>query len=205
MAIAPKMPTAVDVFVQDTPSPRAHKFIIDRRIQEGPDMGYSTAEGAEGAGPMVEAILATPHVTHAYFATNIITITHDHAADWPTVEKTIRHHIRDYLALHDPAFHPDRSAPEVTADAVDTDPDLVDIARLLDRSVRPYINSHGGEIYLLGYDEETHHLDIDLQGTCGDCAGSSGITLQAIEGFLRKHYDPKIEVIVAANPSSWGW
>jgi Fe-S cluster biogenesis protein NfuA len=204
MAIAPKMPSAIDVFVQDTPSPRAHKFILDRRIQNGPDVGYNAEDGADGAGPMIEAILATAHVTHAYCSANIITITHDQKADWPSVEKTIRHHIRDYIALHDPDFHPDRTKPEVSADATGDDNDLADIARLLDRSVRPYINSHGGEIYLLGYDEQSHRLDIDLQGTCGDCAGSSGITLQAIEGFLRKHFDPKIDVIVATNPS-WGW
>ncbi|MBL7075857.1 MAG: NifU family protein [Kiritimatiellae bacterium] len=204
MARAPSMPIQVDVFVQDTPSPRAHKFIIDRRIQNGADVGYNSETGGEGAGPMVEAILDTPHVTHAYLSGNIITVTHDHEADWPAVEKGVRHAIRDFIALHDPDHQPDRSKPEVSGDAIGDDQDLADIARLLDRSVRPYINSHGGEIYLLGYDENSHRLDIDLQGTCGDCAGSSGITLQAIEGFLRKHYDPKIEVVVATQ-SSWNW
>jgi len=204
MAIAPSMPVHVDVFVQDTPSPRAHKFIVDRRIRNGTDIGYNAEEGAEGAGPMVGAIIETPHVTHAYLSDNIITITHDHEADWPAVEKAVRVAIRDFIALHDPDYQPDRSKPEISGDAIGDDQDLADIARLLDRSVRPYINSHGGEIYLLGYDEGTHRLDIDLQGTCGDCAGSSGINLQAIEGFLRKHYDPKLEVVVASQ-SSWGW
>ncbi|NQU40719.1 MAG: NifU family protein [Lentisphaerae bacterium] len=204
MATAPKTPAAVDIFVQETPSPRAHKLIIDRLIQSGPDAGYNADTGAEGAGPMVTAILTTPHVTHAYLSTNVITITHDRETDWPVLEKEIRARICATIAMHDPAFHPNRSGTTVTADATENDQDLADIARLLDRSVRPYIESHGGEIYLLAYDEKSHQLNIDLQGTCGDCAGSSGITLQAIEGFLRKHYDPQMEVIVAAN-SSWDW
>jgi Fe-S cluster biogenesis protein NfuA/nitrite reductase/ring-hydroxylating ferredoxin subunit len=63
--------------------------------------------------------------------------------------------------------------------------------------VRPYIESHGGHVELLGVEGGAVHLR--LGGACDGCAGSTMTLTRGIEEALRGHY-PAFEEIVAHAP-----
>lgn len=63
--------------------------------------------------------------------------------------------------------------------------------------VRPYIESHGGQVELLGVDAGV--VQVRLSGACQGCAGSAMTLRRGIEQALREHYEGFRE-LVAAEP-----
>lgn len=70
------------------------------------------------------------------------------------------------------------------------------VAQALD-SVRPYLESHGGSVELVGVDESAVRLR--LQGSCSGCPSSSVTLKLAIENAIRKSA-PEIEAVIADEP-----
>jgi Fe-S cluster biogenesis protein NfuA/nitrite reductase/ring-hydroxylating ferredoxin subunit len=64
-------------------------------------------------------------------------------------------------------------------------------------TVRPYLESHGGSVRLLGIDGTTVRLA--LQGSCSGCPSSSMTLNLAIETAIRKSA-PEIEEVIADEP-----
>ena len=57
--------------------------------------------------------------------------------------------------------------------------------------VRPYIQSDGGDITLVGVHEDTGIVEVSLHGACGSCPSSLSGTLMAIENMIREEIDPE--------------
>jgi Fe-S cluster biogenesis protein NfuA len=76
----------------------------------------------------------------------------------------------------------------------------VRVAGALDE-VRPYLESHGGDVELLGIDEGVVRLR--LQGTCNGCPSSTATLKLAIEEAIRKAA-PDVEAIEADGATEPG-
>ena len=74
--------------------------------------------------------------------------------------------------------------------------DRVQVEEALDE-IRPYINSHGGEVELLDVQDGSVHLR--LSGSCHGCAGSAMTLRRGIEEVLRERY-PGFREVVAHEP-----
>ena len=70
--------------------------------------------------------------------------------------------------------------------------ELKKIDAILDKDIRPYLKSHGGDIRLIGL--EGNVLSVNYQGACGGCPHAMTGTLMAIEDVLKKEYSPDISV-----------
>ena len=66
------------------------------------------------------------------------------------------------------------------------------INALLDEQVRQYLQSDGGDLYVLGLDG--NKLTVHYQGACGSCPSSISGTLTAIENLVRS-IEPDIKVV----------
>ncbi len=73
-----------------------------------------------------------------------------------------------------------------------TNPELKKIDAILDKTVRSYLQAHGGNLKLVSLEGNT--LKIKYQGACGGCPSATFGTLQAIEGALKEEYNPNIVV-----------
>lgn len=71
--------------------------------------------------------------------------------------------------------------------------DMATVDRAL-ASVRPYIESHGGEVEVLGINDGVVRLR--LAGACHGCSGSTITLKRGIETALREHYEKFKEMIV---------
>jgi len=107
-------------------------------------------------------------------------------------------------ALHRPALahivagefdHPHVQALLAMYDLADVEPEIL-AEEALD-SVRPYIESHGGQVELLQVQGGVVHLR--LGGACDGCAGSTMTLTRGIEEALREHF-PGFERIEAHAP-----
>ncbi len=72
--------------------------------------------------------------------------------------------------------------------------DLEKIDEILNNTIRPAMQADGGDLELIGYDEEKKILTIKYQGACGSCPMSTMGTLTAIKEILAKQFDPAIDV-----------
>ena len=107
-------------------------------------------------------------------------------------------------AIHRPAIeliangdleHPIAMAVLSMYDLVDVDEEI-EVEEALDQ-VRPYIESHGGGLELLGVDDGVVH--VRLSGSCSGCAASAMTLRRGVEESLRQHYD-NFKEIVAHDP-----
>ena len=104
-------------------------------------------------------------------------------------------------AIHRPALarivageldHPLARTLLAMYDLAEVEPEIL-VEEALD-DVRPYIESHGGRVELLGVEGGAVHLR--LGGACDGCAGSTMTLTRGIEQALRERY-PAFERIVA--------
>jgi Fe-S cluster biogenesis protein NfuA/nitrite reductase/ring-hydroxylating ferredoxin subunit len=107
-------------------------------------------------------------------------------------------------AIHRPALerivagdleHPLAQTLLAMYDLAEVEPEII-VEEALD-AVRPYIESHGGQVELLEVDGGAVHLR--LGGACDGCAGSTMTLTRGIEAALRERY-PAFKRIVAHSP-----
>ena len=71
------------------------------------------------------------------------------------------------------------------------------IAEVLETNVRPIIESHGGGIEFVGYDETSGILKVALSGVCGGCPGAAATLRNLVEGVVQRHV-PEVKEVVRA-------
>jgi Fe-S cluster biogenesis protein NfuA len=186
--------------IEFTPNPNARKFILREPLTYGVTRSYENAEQAAGDG-LAKALFAIAHVTNVFYVDHWITVTQDGKAHWPELLRALAVPIRDAP-----------SAQQQSAELIGASSDELDgvsafdesklspadrekleaIQQLLDERVRPYLQGDGGDLYVLGFEDNV--LKVHYQGACGSCPSSISGTLAGIEGLVQQ-IDPQIEVI----------
>ena len=72
---------------------------------------------------------------------------------------------------------------------------LARIAGVIDQ-IRPMLQSHGGDIELLGFDEQTGIVSVQLQGACQGCPGAAMTLRMGVERRLKEHV-PEVQEVRA--------
>ena len=107
-------------------------------------------------------------------------------------------------AIHRPALeliadgkadHPIARALLAMYDLAPVD-EVVQVEEALDE-VRPYVESHGGQLELLGVEDGV--VRVSLSGSCQGCAGSEVTLRRGVEQVLRERY-PAFHELVAEEP-----
>jgi len=60
--------------------------------------------------------------------------------------------------------------------------------------IRPMLQSHGGDIELAGFDENTGLVSVRLQGACQGCPGAVTTLRMGVEKQLKEHVPEVTEV-----------
>ncbi len=176
------MPRIADI--EDTPNPNAVKFVLKDRLTWGTACSFDSADAASN-DELASKLFAIPHVTNVYYMDKWITVTQDGEADWPKLVREIAMPIREAEAAHKPAS-------ESVSDFSDDNPRLAAIRKLLDEQVRPALVSDGGDLQIVGLEDNI--LAIRYFGACGTCPSSLAGTLAAITNLARM-IEPDIEVV----------
>ncbi|MFO7580522.1 NifU family protein [Nitrosomonas halophila] len=178
--------------IEGTPNPNALKFILKEPLTWGVVRSYDNPEQAE-EDPLASALFDIDHVTNVFYVDRWITITQDGEADWQDLARAVADPIRAAPAATDESAATVAAANEGLANLSEADRQRLErINILLDEEVRPYLQHDGGDLHVLGLEENV--LQIHYQGACGTCPSSITGTLRGIEQLLRT-IEPDIRVV----------
>ena len=178
--------------IESTPNPNAMKFILKEPLTWGVSRSYENAEQAK-TDPLASALFAIDHVTNVYYVEHWITVTQDGGADWQELKRQLAEPIRVAPAADTESAAMAEAATEAIARLPPAERRRLDrINALLDQEIRPYLQSDGGDLYVLGIDGNT--LSVHYQGACGSCPSSMSGTLMGIQQLVET-IEPDIEVV----------
>jgi NFU1 iron-sulfur cluster scaffold homolog, mitochondrial len=178
--------------IEGTPNPNALKFILKEPLTWGVTRSYDSAEQAV-EDPLAAALFDIDHITNIFYVDRWITITQDGEADWQDLARAVADPIRAAPAANEESAAAVSAASESLANLSEEDRQRLErINILLDEEVRPYLQHDGGDLHVLGLDENI--LQIHYQGACGTCPSSISGTLRGIERLLRTT-EPEIQVV----------
>ncbi len=175
------------VSTQSTPNPNAKKFILNAPVKSSGKVSYEDPGKCEHI-PLVKSIFMVPGIKRVHLSGEFITITKKTGMNWQHIERPIKELILEMMADHNPDFDEkkmDMNRPGAV--------ELTLIEGILDRTVRPYLQSDGGDLELLSYIDQV--LMIRFEGACGGCPSAEAGTLNAIVGVLRDEFNPDIDVV----------
>jgi len=184
------MPKIVEI--EGTPNRNALKFILKEPLTWGVTRSYDNAEQAKG-DPLAEALFDIDHITNVFYVDRWITVTQDGAADWQDLAREVADPIRAAPAADvQSAATVAAASTEIANLSPEDQQRLKLINELLDEEIRPYLQSDGGDLYVLGL--EGNRLSVHYQGACGTCPSSITGTLRGIQNMLRS-IEPDLEVV----------
>ena len=180
--------------IEPTPNPNAMKFVLKEPLTWGITRSYDNAGEAQD-DPLAAALFDIEHVTNVFYVDHWITVTQDGQADWQELMRKLAAPIREAPAADDQSAQ--MAAQAAAAPALEqmseADRERLDkINEILDEQVRPYLQGDGGDLYVLGLQDNT--LTVHYQGACGSCPSSISGTLAGIESLVRQ-IEPEIEVV----------
>jgi Fe-S cluster biogenesis protein NfuA len=164
-----------------TPNPFALKFVINAPFKEEGKATFNAAAECTDL-PLVHDLFAIEGVRQIHLFQNTLTITHSGELESDMLSEQASAVIRTRYPVHNPKFG-EEAKPKRTYVSAHTDPVLIQIEEILDRTIRPGLQADGGDIEILGL--ENNELRILYQGACGGCPSSMMGTLDAIQGILR--------------------
>lgn len=181
-----QVPIAADdilIRAQDTPNPNAIKFIINYALKTKGNATFATREQCQDL-PLAAALFDILGVEQIYFFQNTLTLTHTEELPTEMVKEQVKSIIKTRLPIHDPDFEsPEEKQTKVKPDRSGLSPELLAIEEILDRTIRPGLQSDGGDVEIVEFKD--NELKIIYQGACGGCPSSMMGTLDAIQGILR--------------------
>ena len=188
----------IRLMVQSTPNPNALKFVLNIPVKTAGNFTYKKADDC-AHNPLAKAIFAlSPSVREVYFFDNYITVTQDGQTDWDDIEESIRSTIMKLIADHNPDFVTEEPKQADNA-APAKGPEVDKINEILDQTVRPALQMDGGDIQIVGFNE--NRVTVFYQGACGSCPSAAMGTLAAIENILRDQFHPDVTVALADGPA----
>lgn len=181
----------LDIYVQPTPNPNALKFILNQPVKLDGNSTYRSPMDC-GENKLAYELFKVRGVDQIHFFDNSITITKFNYEDWNNIDESLISKIKENFPAHNPDYHD----PDPEADRRATlSPELQEIEKILDKTIRPGLQGDGGDIQTVSYEDDI--LLIRYMGACGTCPSSTTGTLYAIKSILQEEYNPKIDVYIA--------
>lgn len=180
-----QMIAADDILIraQDTPNPNAIKFVTNFSLKDVGNATFTQQMEAQEL-PLVKDLFNIPGVQQVYVFQNTLTVTHSEELPPEVVKEQVKAIIMTRLPVHNPGFEsPEDKRRKEKPDRSHLSPVMQQIEEILDRTIRPGLQSDGGDIEVIEF--INNQLKILYQGACGGCPSSMMGTLDAIQSILR--------------------
>jgi len=189
-----KLETEVMVRAQRTPNPHAMKFIVNQPLKKNGKVTYRTLEEASGV-VLVESVFNLENIVQIFLFQNSMTVTHNGEWDNDELKAFVEPLIKTKFVDHNPNFKtPEEMAlEEKKKERNSFSPERQEIEEILDRTIRPGLQSDGGDLEVTDYSHP--ELYIRFEGACGSCPSSVMGTLQAIQSIMQNEFHEDIQVI----------
>ena len=198
---------ATTVYAESTPNPKVMKFVANRDIIQGDSVEFMNIDEAKNS-PLAMKLFHFPFVREVFIAKNFVSLTKYDAMEWEDVVMEVREFIREYLAegavvVHEIEGVQENEILEESTEKVASinQQELGEIetriVAILDEFVKPAVESDGGNIRFMSYEEGV--VSVLLQGACSGCPSSTVTLKQGIENLLKKMLPTLVKEVVAIN------
>ena len=198
---------ATTVYAESTPNPKVMKFVANRTIIQGDSVEFMNIDEAKNS-PLAMKLFHFPFVREVFIAKNFVSLTKYDAMEWEDVVMEVREFIREYLAEGAVVVHEIEGVQENEIFEESTEKvasinqqELGEvetrIVAILDEFVKPAVESDGGNIRFMSYEEGV--VSVLLQGACSGCPSSTVTLKQGIENLLKKMLPTLVKEVVAIN------
>lgn len=176
-------PEDILIRAQDTPNPNAIKFIVNFSLKTKGNATYTAPQQCPHL-PLVASLFDIPGVAQVYLFQNTLTVTHEDELPAEMIKDQVKAIIKSRLVVHDADFFgPEEQQKVEKKDRSHLSPELLQIEEILDRTIRPGLQSDGGDVEILEFKDNI--VKIIYQGACGGCPSSMMGTLDAMQSILR--------------------
>jgi Fe-S cluster biogenesis protein NfuA len=189
------------VYSEMTPNPNVMKFVSNKTLLQG-FVEVKTKESAVVV-PLAEELYSKfDFVKEIFISDNFVAVTKTETTQWHAVMVEVSAFISDFLKEGKTVSHAQPQSHEkpvenlIDRDYTETEQKISDI---LNEYVAPAVESDGGKISLIGYDEITKTAKMLLQGACSGCPSSTATLKGGIETLLKQFLPEIVENVEAVN------
>ncbi|MEM9177583.1 MAG: NifU family protein [Myxococcota bacterium] len=173
-----------------TPNPNSIKWVLGQTVVEGVASASFQDAVAPDVSPLASPILAIEGVEGVTLGPTFVTVSKRDGLEWTDLAAPIVAEIKAWAGRDEPALGPAFEPPQAAED----DEVVTRIKQVLERDVRPYVESDGGQVNFAGYREGV--VEVVLEGACAGCPSSSITLKMGIEARLKEEI-PEVESVVA--------
>jgi Fe-S cluster biogenesis protein NfuA len=188
-------PFALEVYTESTPNPDSQKFVTNMHLLPNYVAEYRSREAA-AESELAQALFDIPFVSGVFISNNFVTITKKPDYEWYEISPELKEAIRKFLTSGRPpvseALWKKGEPAEQVSVAGETEVEAK-IKELLDKYVKPAVESDGGHIAFRSF--ENGIVNLSLQGSCSGCPSSSLTLKSGIEGLLKRMVPEVVEVV----------
>lgn len=193
-------PAHIEIYTESTPNPKTLKFVLNFVLLKNAILECATAEEAKYS-PLAQELLALADIESVFISNHFITLTKTDTTDkdWFELAIEIKVFLKTFFASGKQAIKDEFIALTVKKENHSTEKDeaiIEKIELLLDKYVKPAVESDGGNIAFSSYDNGI--VKVLLQGSCSGCPSSTITLKNGIEALLKKMI-PEVEKVEAIN------
>lgn len=183
------------LFAEPTPNPLAYKLRLDQTVTIGGGRQYARKEEAFD-NPIAQKLFDVHGVESVFFLDDFITINKTAGGVWDFIFFQA-HEILAGFEKITPIRVEGATSGQDSADKdfgkLSPGEKIAYIDRIIDETIRPGLARDGGDLQILGLEDNT--LRVRYQGACGSCPSATGATLHYIANMLQSRVSPDLQVI----------
>ncbi|MDR2205135.1 MAG: NifU family protein [Flavobacteriaceae bacterium] len=189
------------IYSEMTPNPAVMKFVSNKLILDGFVEVKSKTESDEI--PLAKAIFNEfEFVKEVFVSDNFVAVTKNDSVQWHEVMTAVRNLIAEFLqnggnvSNLKPQKHASPVEKITNREYTENEQKISDI---LNEYVAPAVESDGGKISLMEYDEKEKTAKMLLQGACSGCPSSTATLKFGIENILKQFVPELVEKVEAVD------
>jgi len=200
---ASKPKAAVTIYAESTPNPGVLKFVCNKVLV--PNLyEFKSIEEAKPS-PLATALFQFPFVKNIYMEKNFVSITKFDIIEWEEITLQLREFLKSYVEDGKTILNDDAPKKlEKTEKAIEQKFEALDdtsknIINILEEYIKPAVESDGGNIEFISYDETSKEVKVLLQGACSGCPSSTFTLKNGIESMLKEMLNDNSIIVNAIN------
>jgi len=191
----------IHIYTEASPNPNSLKFVLNFDLIDI-SLDFPTIEDTKNC-PLAEGLFENfSFIERVFITNNFVTITKDEETDWFEVMPNVKGFIKEYIQEEKVIFTDDIKKQVVGQELKEkkvneekgNDAEIINqIKVVLDEYVKPAVESDGGAISFLSFDEGT--VTVLLQGSCSGCPSATVTLKSGVENLLKKMVPEVTEVV----------
>jgi Fe-S cluster biogenesis protein NfuA len=191
----------IHIYTEASPNPNSLKFVLNFDLIDI-SLDFPTVKDTQNCPLAKELFEGFDFIQRVFIANNFITITKGEDSDWFEVMPNVKGFIKEYIQDEKIIFTEDikkqvvgeeLKEKKVNEEKGNDSETIAQIKVVLEEYVKPAVESDGGAISFLSFDQGK--VTVLLQGSCSGCPSATVTLKNGVESLLKKMVPAVTEVV----------